>query len=207
MGRRIVTEEDVRSLPEGSILDLPPDAILTDIAREWVQKKHLKLVRGKTNPANSTQKVRVALGSDHAGFDLKEAVKELLSNLGASFVDYGTHSTQSVDYPDFAHDVARAVALGQAELGIIVDGAGIGSAIVANKVPGVRAAPCLDEATARNSREHNDANVLTLGARLMSKETMVKTVRTFLTAGITEDRHRRRVGKIVNIERKYFRPF
>jgi ribose 5-phosphate isomerase B len=206
MRRRIVTGDDVRSLPEGSILDLPPDAILTDIAREWIQKKRLKLVRGKTNPAQSTQKARVALGSDHAGFDLKEAVKEVLGKLEASFMDYGTHSTQSVDYPDFAHNVARAVALGQADMGIIVDGAGIGSAIAANKVPGIRAAPCLDEGTARNSREHNDANVLTLGARFLSEDEMAKVVRTFLTTNITEGRHRRRVGKIVSIERKYFRP-
>jgi ribose 5-phosphate isomerase B len=205
MGRRIVTGEDVRSLPEGSILDMPSDAILTDIAREWVEKKRLKIVRGSTKSTHTT-KVRVALGSDHAGFDLKVAVKELLGDLGVSFVDHGTHSTQSVDYPDLAHVVARAVALGQAELGIIIDGAGIGSAIAANKVPGIRAAPCLDEASARNSREHNDANVLTLGARLMSKETMEQVVRTFLSAGVTEERHRLRVGKIVNIERKYFRP-
>jgi ribose 5-phosphate isomerase B len=136
---------------------------------------------------------------------MKEAVKILLSQMGESFVDYGTYSTESVDYPDFAHAVALAVAVGNAELGIVVDGAGIGSAMTANKVPGVRAAPCPDEATARNSREHNDANVLTLGARLISKEKMTQVVRAFLASEITEERHRRRVRKMVRIERKYYR--
>jgi len=206
MGRRIVTAEEVESLPEGAILDLPDDAILTDVAREWVEKKKIRLVVAKKSAAEAPKKVRVAVGSDHAGYELKEAVKALLTELGSSFIDLGTHHTSPVDYPDFAHAVALAVALGQAELGILIDGAGIGSAMAANKVPGVRAAACYDEATARNAREHNDANVLTLGARIVPKEMTAKIVRTFLTAGIQEDRHRARVRKIMDIERKYYRP-
>jgi ribose 5-phosphate isomerase B len=206
--RRFITGEDVQSLPRGAILDLPKGAILTDIAREWIEKKQIRVVsegesQGET--AHKAQKERIALGSDHAGYEMKEAVKTLLSQMGESFVDYGTYSTESVDYPDFAHAVALAVAVGNAELGIVVDGAGIGSAMTANKVPGVRAAPCPDEATARNSREHNDANVLTLGARLISKEKMTQVVRAFLASEITEERHRRRVRKMVRIERKYYR--
>ncbi len=206
MGRKVVTGQDVQSLPEGSILDLSEDAILTDIAREWIEKKRLRVVRGGTVAKQAPQKVRVALGADHGGYEMKEAVKKLLDEMGAAYVDHGTFSPDPVDYPDLAHAVARSVALGQAELGILVDGAGIGSAMAANKVPGVRAAPCYDEGTARNSREHNDANVLTLGARFISKETMAKIVRTFMMATITEPRHRARVRKIVNIERKYQRP-
>ncbi|MFQ5790253.1 MAG: ribose 5-phosphate isomerase B [Acidobacteriota bacterium] len=205
MRRRILTGEDVQSLPEGAILDLPEGAILTDIAREWIQKKRIRLVPARRATSRSPNKARVALGADHAGFEMKEAVKELLEEMGASYIDCGTGSSRPVDYPDFAHAVAVAVTLGHAELGIVVDGAGIGSAMAANKVPGIRAAACPDEATARNSREHNDANVLTLGARLISKETMAKVVRTFLTASLTEDRHRARVGKITAIERKYYR--
>jgi ribose 5-phosphate isomerase B len=206
--RRFITGEDVQSLPRGAILDLPKGAILTDIAREWIEKKQIRVVlegesQGKTN--HKAHQGRIALGSDHAGYEMKEAVKILLSQMGESFVDYGTYSTESVDYPDFAHAVALAVAVGNAELGIVVDGAGIGSAMTANKVPGVRAAPCPDEATARNSREHNDANVLTLGARLISKEKMTQVVRAFLASEITEERHRRRVRKMVRIERKYYR--
>ncbi len=197
MGRRVVTGQDVQSLPEGSILDLSEDAILTDIAREWVDKKRLRVVRSGNVAKQAPKKVRVALGADHGGYEMKEAVKELLDEIGAPCIDYGTFSPEPVNYPDLAHAVARSVALGQAELGILVDGAGIGSAIAANKVPGVRAAPCSDEATARNSREHNDANVLTLGARFISKEAMIKIVRTFMTATLTEPRHRARVRKIV----------
>jgi ribose 5-phosphate isomerase B len=206
MARRFVTGEDVQNLPEGSILDLPPDAIVTDIAREWIQKKRLKLVYEAADAATSQSRVRVALGSDHAGFEMKQAVKDLLCRLGANFVDFGTHSTETGDYPDLAHAVARAVAVGQAELGIIVDATGIGSAIVANKVPGVRAAPCPDDATARTSREHHDANVLTLASRQVSKEAMAEVVRTFLTAGVTETSHRAHVQKIIDIERKHWRP-
>ena len=206
MERRFVTAQDIQSLPEGSILDLPEGAILTDLAREWIEKKKIKIVWGQPKVNTAPPKVRIALGSDHGGYNMKEALKKFLNELGESYIDHGTRSTESVDYPDFAHAVARAVAIGQAELGIILDGAGIGSAMAANKVPGIRAAACYDVATARNSREHNDANVLTLGAGLISTEIMIEVVRTFLTASVTEERHRARVRKIVAIEKKYYRP-
>ncbi|MEE9263274.1 MAG: ribose 5-phosphate isomerase B [Vicinamibacteria bacterium] len=203
--RRFITGEDVQSLPPGAILDLPKGAILTDIAREWIEKKQIRVVPEGKSQGETVQKGRIAIGSDHGGYEMKEALKALLSEMGESFVDYGTYSTEAVDYPDFAHAVALAVAVGNAELGIVVDGAGIGSAMAANKVPGVRAASCPDETTARNSREHNDANVLTLGARLISNEQMSKVVKAFLASEITEERHRKRVRKIVRIERKYYR--
>ena len=206
MARRFVTGEDVQSLPEGAILDLPEGAILTDIARELIATKRIRVVTGAASLAEQPpRKVRVALGADHGGYEMKEALKALLREWDASFIDCGTHSNRSVDYPDFAHAVGLAVALGRAELGIVIDGAGIGSAMAANKIPGIRAAPCPDEATARNSREHNDANVLTLGARLLSRETMKKVVQVFLNTTISEPRHRARVRKIVDIERKYYR--
>ena len=206
MERRFVTAQDIQSLPEGSILDLPEGAILTDLAREWIEKNKIKIVWGQPKVDKAPPKVRIALGSDHGGYNMKEALKKHLNELGESYIDHGTRSTESVDYPDFAHAVARAVAIGQAELGIILDGAGIGSAMVANKVPGIRAAACYDVATARNSREHNDANVLTLGAGLISTEIMAEVVKTFLSASVTEERHRARVRKIMNIEKKYYRP-
>jgi len=206
MERRFVTAQDIQSLPEGSILDLPEGAILTDLAREWIEKNKIKIVWGQPKVNAAPPKVRIALGSDHGGYNMKEALKKHLNELGESYIDHGTRSTESVDYPDFAHAVARAVAIGQAELGIILDGAGIGSAMVANKVPGIRAAACYDVATARNSREHNDANVLTLGAGLISTEIMAEVVKTFLSASVTEERHRARVRKIMNIEKKYYRP-
>jgi ribose 5-phosphate isomerase B len=136
---------------------------------------------------------------------MKEQLKVLLAELGYRFRDFGTFSTEAVDYPDFAHAVARAVADGLCDLGIMVDGAGIGSCMTANKVPGVRAALCYDEATARNSREHNFANVLTLGGRMLTAEQMRQVVRTWLATEVGEERHRKRVAKITTIERQYLR--
>ena len=140
--------------------------------------------------------MRIAIGSDHAGFDLKAQLKQELSAMGFEPLDLGPDSTASVDYPDFAEAVARAVSLRKSDLGIMIDGAGIGSCMVANKIPGVRAAMCYDEASARNSREHNGANVLTLGGKMISNEQMRTIVRVWLSSHLTEDRHRRRVAKI-----------
>jgi ribose 5-phosphate isomerase B len=205
VGRRIVTGEEVRSFPEGSLLELPADAILTDVAREWIEKRKIRIV-DRQAPADGPSPVSVAIGSDHAGFEMKQRLLDYLQEIGSTFLDVGTHSAEAVDYPDFAHQVALAVVLGRARRGIMVDGAGIGSAIAANKVPGIRAAACSDETQARNAREHNDANVLTLGARLIPLESLRKVVSVFLTADHTEPRHRARVAKIAAIEKKYYRP-
>jgi ribose 5-phosphate isomerase B len=117
--------------------------------------------------------------------------------------DYGTDSEDAVDYPDFAHAVARAVADGHADVGIVIDGAGVGSCMTANKVPGVRAAACYSAAVARNSREHNDANVLTLGSKAITAAEMREIVSAWLSTEISEDRHRKRVAKITAVERQY----
>src|SRR5271155_3823408 len=138
----------------------------------------------------------IALASDHGGFALKEAIKRHLTARALPVLDVGTHSTEACDYPVFARAAAEAVARGEATLGVIVDGAGIGSGMVANKVPGVRAAMAFDEATARNAREHNDANVLTLGAGYLSEELALRIVDLFLSTQCTVDRHKRRVSMI-----------
>jgi ribose 5-phosphate isomerase B len=205
VGRRIVTGEEVRSLPEGSLLELPSDAILTDVAREWIEKRKIRIVDRRASP-DRPPAVSIAIGCDHAGFEMKQRLIDYFQEIGSTFLDVGTHSADVVDYPDFAHQVALAVALGRARRGIVVDGAGIGSAIAANKVPGIRAAACSDETQARNAREHNDANVLTLGARLLPLESLRKVVSVFLTTDHTEPRHRARVAKIAAIEKKYYRP-
>ena len=147
----------------------------------------------------------VALGADHGGYPLKETVKAHLASLGYSVIDCGTNSTEAVDYPDFAYAVARLVSEGQAWRGIIVDGAGIGSAMAANKVPGVRAALCYDHATAVNSREHNDANVLTLGAGLIGPNLAKQIAETWLRTEFGGGRHAKRVDKIVEIERRFLK--
>jgi ribose 5-phosphate isomerase B len=150
----------------------------------------------------STARPSIAVGADHGGFPLKERIAFRLREQGAQVVDVGTHSTEAVDYPDFAHAVAAKVADGECEAGIIVDGAGIGSAMVANKVPGVRAAACHDVSSAINSREHNHANVLTLGAGFIGENLAWQIVEAWLSTPWGGGRHARRVGKIADIERQ-----
>ena len=147
----------------------------------------------------------VVLGADHGGFELKEALKPELSGLGFDIDDVGTNSKEAVDYPDFAHAVAQAVGSGKAWRGIMIDGAGIGSCIVANKVPGVRAGMAYDYSSAVNSREHNDTNVLTLGAGLIGPNLAKQIVKTWLTTEFGGGRHTPRVDKIKSVERKYLK--
>jgi ribose 5-phosphate isomerase B len=148
----------------------------------------------------------VAIGADHGGFPMKEELKSYLQNNGHVVMDCGTNSTDAVDYPDFAEAVARKVSSGEAWRGIVIDGAGIGSCMAANKVPGVRAAMCYDHATAVNSREHNDANVLTLGAGMIGLALAKQIVDAWLHTEFGGGRHAKRVEKIMAIEsREYAR--
>ena len=144
----------------------------------------------------------VALGADHAGFPLKEDLKAWLIGRGYDVVDLGTHSAESVDYPDFAVGVGSAVTAGKADRGILVCGTGIGMAMAANKLPGVRAAACSDAFTARMSREHNDANVLALGARVTSREAAIEIVELWLDTEFAGGRHARRVDKIIALDHR-----
>jgi ribose 5-phosphate isomerase B len=147
----------------------------------------------------------VAVGADHGGFEMKEAIKQDLAEMGYTVIDCGTESKDAVDYPDYALAVAQLVASGKAWRGIMVDGAGIGSCMAANKVPGVRAALAYDHATAVNSREHNDANVLTLGASLLGLGLVKQLVKIWLTTDFGGGRHAKRVDKIMAIEKQYFK--
>jgi len=151
---------------------------------------------------NAVDKVlRVALGSDHGGYKAKELLKSYLGSLGYKVVDVGCHSQDSVDYPDFASAVARKVASGQCERGIMIDGAGIGSSMVCNKVRGIRAALCYDLRTVRNSREHNNANVLTLGGPLHSPAELCEMARVWLETRFAGGRHWPRINKMMAVER------
>jgi RpiB/LacA/LacB family sugar-phosphate isomerase len=147
----------------------------------------------------------VAIGADHGGVALKGVIAKHLAERGFGVTDCGTASTDAVDYPDFAHVVARLVATGACRSGIIIDGAGIGSAMAANKVPGVRAANAHDTSMARNAREHNYANVLTLGARMVGEGLALEIVDTFLATAWGAERHGKRVAKIAAIEDRYSR--
>ena len=142
----------------------------------------------------------IALGADHAGYGLKEALKAWLINHGYQVLDLGTHSTESVDYPDYAALVAESLADHKVERGLLICGTGIGMSMAANKVPGVRAALCADLYTARMSREHNDANVLVLGGRLMGADMATDILQAWLQTEFAAGRHARRVEKIADIE-------
>lgn len=209
MSRRAITEADVRAAGAGHTLTLPRNAVVTPAARDLARQLGVVLSHAapSTTPQTADSEPRtapsgpiVALGADHGGFPLKEELKSLLGELGYAVTDVGTHSKDAVDYPDFAVKVARAVAEGRAWRGIMVDGAGIGSAMVANKVPGVRAALCYDLTTASNAREHNDANVLTLGGTLIGQRLAADIVKAFLTTDFGGGRHQARVDKINRLD-------
>ncbi len=201
--KTLLTEDDFRGLERGAKIRIAEDARLTPSASDAVNERGLELIRKESR--NASLKVKtVGIGGDHGGYEMKERIEEYLKGLGLLVRDFGTHSKDAVDYPDYAHFVAEAVSNGKIEVGIVIDGAGIGSAMAAGKVPGVRAAACYNVTLARNSREHNGANVLSLGSGQNTFEEAQQIVYAFLTNEITEDRHKKRVGKIDAIERQYF---
>lgn len=177
------------------------------VQRTWPTQSSNTDSSSKTTmePVSEARESRtIALGADHGGYKMKELLKSHLMEKGHQVFDCGTTSTESVDYPDFAFAVAEMVSLGKAWRGIIIDGAGIGSCMAANKVSGIRAAMCYDHATAVNSREHNDANVLTLGAGLIGETLACQITDTWLSTEFGGGRHSRRVDKITAIENKTY---
>jgi ribose 5-phosphate isomerase B len=220
--RARITEADVLAVPHGGRLEVPAGALITPLARDAATDRHVALVNEpgaapagrqigqapRAAPARgsgSSPSRIVALGADHGGFRLKEELKAFLAELGYEVTDCGTHGTDPVDYPDYAYAVARLVADGAAWRGILVDGAGIGSCMAANKVPGIRAAMCHDHATAVNSREHNDANVLTLGGVFIGSSLARQIAKIWLETAFGGERHARRVDKIMEIEQRFLR--
>lgn len=200
--KSLLTEDDFRGLEKGARIRIAEDARLTPSATDAVNERGLELIRKESR--NASLKVKtVGIGCDHGGYELKERIETYLKGLGLLVRDFGTHSKESVDYPDYAHFVAEAVSKGNIDVGIVIDGAGIGSAMAAGKVPGVRPAACYNVALAKNSREHNGANVLSLGSGQNSFEEAQQIIYAFLTTEITEERHKKRVGKIDAIERQY----
>jgi len=214
--RPVITERAVRNLAPGSEMEVPDNALITPLARQVAMERKITLKRSSTptslhvttsNPVpQQGRSARViAIGADHGGFALKENLKSYLHDLEYAVKDVGTHSKDSVDYPDYAFAVAQLVAQGDAWRGIMIDGAGIGSCMAANKVPGIRASMCYDLATAANSREHNDANVLTLGAGMIGANIARQIVKKWLDTDVGAERHVRRVGKIMDIEQRYLK--
>jgi ribose 5-phosphate isomerase B len=201
--KQVITAQDVPATGELKVLR---GAIVTAAARELLAARgvHLLEVSPEDMPAASPEKT-LALGADHGGYRLKEGLKPVLESLGLAIRDVGVHEEKPADYPDVALLVAELVASGAAARGILIDGAGIGSAIAANKVPGIRAALCYDQPSARSSREHNDSNVLTLGARLLTATQAEDVLRTWLAAPFAGGRHQARVQKIRDIEQRYLK--
>lgn len=202
----LITESDARMMEPGTSVALAPGGHITPLARDTLRARRITVLGSPPDTeleelAPVVPVARVAVGSDHRGLDMKSTLVGALRARGLSVIDVGTDSTEPVDYPDIAALVGRLVARKEADAGIVIDGAGLGSAIAANKIPGVRAALCLDERLARYAREHNGANVLALGASLISNEASVAIVRTFLETPLTDTRFLRRLAKISAIER------
>jgi len=201
--KSVITAEDV---PETGDFRVPRGSIVTPSARELMAARGVRLLEVSEDqiPGAPPGKI-IALGADHGGYQLKEILKPVLYSLRLEVNDVGVYEEKPADYPDLALAVAELVAAGVASRGILIDGAGIGSAIAANKVPGIRAALCYDKASARNSREHNDSNVLTLGARLLTATQAEEVLRTWIGTPFAGGRHQGRVQKILDIEQRYLK--
>lgn len=210
MARRfdIITEADARALDYGETVVVSRFGHVTPLAADTLRQRRVTVVRDAGIAADETSLVpaadvrRIVIGSDHTGIVLRRALVADLRGRGLAVVDQGTHGSEPVDYPDVAAAVAWAVAHGEADGGIVIDGAGIGSAIAANKVPGIRAVMAMTPTIARYGREHNGTNVLTLGATLVSEADAREIVTTWLTTPMREPRYIRRLAKLRDLERR-----
>jgi ribose 5-phosphate isomerase B len=206
----IITEADARVLDIGTTVELARGGVVTPLAKDTLAARRVTVVpAGALDPslpadlAPTADVRRVAIGSDHTGIALKRAIVTHLRGKGLAVTDVGTDGPDPVDYPDIAAAVATAVSRREADAGIVIDGAGIGSAIAANKVKGIRAAMCVDETTARYSREHNGANVLSLGASLVpGVDEALRIVDVWLATSMREARYIRRLLKIRRLEER-----
>ena len=204
----IITEADARTLDIGSTVELTAGGHVTPLARDTLAARRVTVIGAGSREAGAAAALvpvsdirRVAIGSDHTGVALRRTLVQHLRGRGLAVTDLGTDGTAPVDYPDIAGAVALAVARREADAGIVIDGAGIGSAIAANKVRGVRAAMCTDETIARYSREHNGANVITLGSTLLpGPEAAIRIVDVWIGTAMREERYIRRLAKIKALE-------
>lgn len=203
-GAALVSVDCLAGVADGGEVSVPLGARVTPLAREEAFRRGIRLQgdssAAREAPVNRSPAVTIAVASDHGGFELKGVLVERLRELGRVPLDLGPRSPESCDYPDFAAAVARRVAAGTAALGVVVDGAGIGSAMAANKLPGALAANCWNVASARNAREHNHANILTLGAGHLSAAAACEVLEAFLGTPVGPGRHARRVGLIRALE-------
>ena len=202
----IITEADARLLERGATVALSPGGHVTPLAQDTLRERRVTVVGAVADAATASLAPvanvrRVVVGGDHTSLSLKTEIRETLRRRGLAVTDVGTDAATPVDYPDIAARVARQVARGEADAGIVIDGAGLGSAIAANKIHGVRAAMCTTKTLARYAREHNGANVLALGATLVSADEALGIIDTFFATAATEPRYLHRLAKIQQLER------
>lgn len=216
MTKKLISEQiihDAARRGEKRII-VDTETIITAAARDRAKQLGIRIEHKDHNPSQDSitpmQKTTtklglkevIAIGSDHGGFQLKEILKPFIENFDYNVVDLGTYSEESCDYPDYAYAVARMVSLGNASKGIMIDSVGLASAIVANKLPGIRAVCCFDEYSAKSSREHNDANLLTLGGKVLGSELAKSVVKIWLETNFGGGRHQKRIQKIIDIEKR-----
>jgi len=212
--KKIITEADVVAnyKSAGKILSVGKDDIITPLAKDKIKDLGITVIK-KTESENiqlsslptvlpPAKKNTVVLGGDHTGFAIKTLLAKLLVEKGYNVQDVGTYDESSCDYPDFAYAAAKKIKSGEAEFGILIDATGIPSAITANKIKGIRAATCYNEFSAKSAREHNNANVLVIGAKSLGEETIKSIVETWLSTDFAGGRHQRRLDKITEIENR-----
>ncbi len=211
--KKLLTEKDIyNAAKESEIILVGKDDILTPSAKDKIKELGLNVVdRDEAeklgdetyNLTKTTRRNRIVLGSDHTGFRTKNTLTKVLTEKGFHLIDVGTYDEKSCDYPDFAYAAAKKVQEGEADFGIVIDATGIPSAITANKLNGIRAATCYNEFSARSAREHNDANILVLGAKALGEESIRSILEVWLSTKFGGGRHQRRLDKITSIEKKY----
>lgn len=210
--KKLITEQNIIDLIKKGLtsITLPKESILTPLAKDRINSSKIQVIFSDATPKNdvvkkSGDKLVIAIGSDHTGFDLKEVIKKELTKLNHSIIDVGTNSKDSCDYPDFAIEVGKLTALKNVDFGIMIDATGIPSSITANKIPGIRAATCYNEFSAKSAREHNNANILVMGAKAIGEETAKSVLSTWLKSSFLGDRHQRRLDKITQLENKFLK--
>ncbi|MDP2037511.1 MAG: ribose 5-phosphate isomerase B [Ignavibacteria bacterium] len=207
--KKLITENDVLNLIKSGVTELVvgKDSVVSPLALDRIKQNKIRIVSQSSATAESTNatNTKIAIGSDHTGVKAKKVLFDHLKKKGFDIIDLGTFTEDAVDYPDIAFNIANRVKIGEAGFGIILDATGIPSCITANKIPGIRAATCYNEFSARSSREHNNANVLVMGAKALGDETLKSVADVWLSSKFLGDRHQRRLDKIKAIEEKYLK--
>ncbi len=214
--KNLITESDIVKLSKKglSVIPVGEDDILTPLALDKIKALGVKIVKKENVTKLNEEKNsdlyinktnKVAIGSDHTGFKLKNIISKILSDKGLGIIDVGTYDENSCDYPDFAFAVSLKVTANEVDFGIIIDATGNPSAITSNKVPGIRAANCYNEFTAKSARAHNNANILTLGAKSIGEETAKSILEAWLKSNFEGGRHQKRLNKIINIEKQFLK--